>query len=70
MPRLLVDVSDVWLNRYTQGVSDCVDTLDGLQIQTREARVCTLQEAYQLLENVADQLLNLKRNVEAWRFMF
>lgn len=70
MPRILVDVSAEWLTRYQQGVADCIDTLDGLERQLRDARPNDLQEAYTLLDTYAEQLLDLRRNVIAWRLMF
>ena len=70
MPRILVDVSDEWLKRYQQGVSDCIDTLTGLEHQLRQPRLNSLQEAYEFTEQISEQLLNLRRNVESWRLMF
>jgi hypothetical protein len=70
MPRKLIDVSDVWLERYQGGVVQTVDTLDGLRLQLETATPATLQAALATMRNIAQQLDDLKRNVESWRLIF
>lgn len=70
MPRVLIDISDTWLQRYETGVTQLLDTLEGLRNQLEHARPETVTAAYGKMADIASQLDDLKRNVESWRLMF
>lgn len=70
MPRVLIDVSEAWLDRYNIGVTQCIDTLVGLEHQIDQTPTPDAQAAFRLLDHLKSQLVDLRRNVEAWRMMF
>lgn len=70
MPRVLIEISDSWLHRYETGITQCLDTLEGLVHQIDKRKPGTISETVQLLLEIQSQLEDLRRNVRSWRHMF
>jgi hypothetical protein len=70
MPRVLIDVSDVWLLRYREGIAQAIDTMAGLAHQIDNSPTHDIGSCHALLDQLRDQMVDLKRNMESWQLPF
>lgn len=70
MPRVLINVSDAWLNRLQTVIPSAIDTLQGLQHQIQTCLTEGTPEPEHLLEQLQSQIIDLRRNIEAIRIIF
>lgn len=70
MPRVMLNVSETWYKRFQEGVTNVIETLDGIDHRIVKAFYEGTLDEQQLLDNIHSELNNLKRQVETWRLPF
>lgn len=70
MPKVLLEVSDAWIDRLQQVIPAAIDTLYSFEHQTRRSIVENTPEAVDLLEQLLPQIIDLRRTLEAVRIIF
>lgn len=70
MPRILIDVSQEWLNRLQQVLPAAIDTLSGLEHQVHTSIIEGVPDPLDLLDQIGSQLTDLRRSIESARVIF
>lgn len=70
MPRILIDVSQEWLDRLQQVLPAAIDALTGLEHQIRASMIEGVPEPLDLLDQMGSQLNDLRRSIESARVIF
>lgn len=70
MPRIMLEVNEAWLQRYNRVIPAAIDTLNGWEYQCRSAIVEGVPNADQLIEQLQQQIIDLRRNLETVRLIF
>ncbi len=70
MPRLLINVNQEWIERLQAVIPSAISTLQGLELQISSARQEGEFEAIDLLDQIASQLADLRRNLQSVRIIF
>lgn len=70
MPRIMIDISRDWLDRYNEVMPSAINALDGFEAQIRACIICGQTEPADLLEQLYSQIKDLRRSLEATRLMF
>lgn len=70
MPRKLIDVSDVWLNRLQTVIPTTIDTLTGIAAQIDAWQIEGTIDPEDLIDTLRSQLIDLKRNMETIKIIF
>lgn len=70
MPRKLIDVSDVWLNRLQTVIPTTIDTLTGIAAQIDAWQIEGTIDPKDLIDTLRSQLIDLKRNMETIKIIF
>lgn len=70
MPRILIEVSEVWYHRLTTVIPDACDTLTGWEHRITLAASAGDEQAVKLLDQIRQEMIILRRNLESARFIF
>lgn len=70
MPRVLIDVNEAWLQRVQRVIPAAIDTLTGWEHQCRAATIEGTPDASDLLQQLHQQIIDLRRNIETVKIIF
>lgn len=70
MPKLLIEVSNEWLDRLQRVIPAAIDTLTGWEAQIRASQIEGNPDAVDLTEQLLSQIIDLRRTIEAVRIIF
>lgn len=70
MPRVLIDVSQEWLDRLQTVLPAAIDALSGLNYQIDNFMLHGDIKPVDLLDQIGSQLTDLRRSLESARIIF
>lgn len=70
MPRKLIDVNELWLERIQNVIPLAIDTLQGLEAQILRSQLLGEPDPIDLIDNLSHQINTLRRNLESVRIIF
>ena len=70
MPRIMIEVSSEWVQRFHDVLPSAIATLQGFENQMEVSIVSGEIEAAHLLESLLSQIRDLRRSLESTRVMF
>lgn len=70
MPRILINVSQEWVDRLQSVLPAAIDTLTGLEAQLQNVHLEGNIDPIDLIDQVASQLTDLKRSIQSVRIIF
>ncbi len=70
MPRILINVSQDWLDRLQRVTPAAIETLEGLEAQLQTVHTEGNIDPVDLIDQVISQLGTLRRNLESVRIIF
>lgn len=70
MPRVLINVSQEWLDRLQTVLPAAIDALSGISYQIDNLALHGDRDPVDLLDQIASQLTDLRRSLESARIIF
>lgn len=70
MPRVMIDVSQEWIDRLQQVIPAAIATLYSFEHQLRRSIIDGSPEPVDLIDQLLSQVIDLRRTVEAIRVIF
>lgn len=70
MPRVVLDVSDTWYQRFQEGVNFVCETLDGWDHRIILSFSEDTFDADDLLDQIHAEIRYLRQQIEAWKLPF
>jgi hypothetical protein len=70
MPKIIIEVSDAWLDRLQQVLPAAIDTLYSFEHQCRRSIIDGSPDPPDLIEQLLSQIIDLRRTIEAVRIIF
>lgn len=70
MPKILAELSEVWLDRFNAVLPHAIDTLTGFEAQVRASLIDGIPDPETLPEQLLPQIIALRRSLQTIRIMF
>lgn len=70
MPRVHIDVNEAWVDRFKRVLPAAIDTLNGWEYQCRNSIISGVPNSDDLIEQLQQQVIDLRRNLESIRLIF